>query len=185
MNYKNLLIISLLIFSVGISCCSSVSAGTFEQNGVRFDYPDDWHQVKSIAEGSVAAISYSNDSSISILIQQVPSEYGSTLEEAYAENNKRLALMPGYTNIQENKTTIKNKNLTLHRYIVSDVNGLQKEHIATWTKMSDGKTYVILYSAPVENYEQYKGAYDEVVETFALESDPKESIVDQIFNLFN
>ena len=119
-----------------------------------------------------------------LILQQVPSEYGSTLEEAYAENNKRLAMMPGYTNIQENKTTLKNKNLTLHRYIVSDQNGLQKEHIASWTKMSDGKMYVILYSAPVENYEQYKGAYDDVVSSFVLESDPKESIIDQVTNLF-
>ena len=50
--------------------------------------------------------------------------------------------------------------------------------------MSDGKMYVILYSAPVENYEQYKGAYDDVVSSFVLESDPKESIIDQVTNLF-
>lgn len=184
MNNKRLLLISLLII-VGMSSCMVVSAANFEQNGVRFDYPDDWNQVKSVAEDPIAAIAYSNDSSISILIQQVPSEYGSTIEEAYAENNKRLAMMPGYTNIQENTTVIKNKNLTLHRYIVSDQNGLQKEHISSWTKMSDGKLYVILYSAPVEHYEQYKGAYDEVVSSFALESDPKESIIDQITSIFN
>ena len=184
MNNKSILLVSLIVLA-SISSCMIVSAGNYEQNGVRFDYPDDWHQVKSIAEGSIAAIAYSNDSSISILIQQVPSEYGNTLEEAYAENNKRLALMPGYTNIQENKTTIKNKNLTLHRYIVSDQTGLQKEHIASWTKMNDGKLYVILYSAPVEHYEQYKGAYDDVVSSFALESDPEESIVDKVLDLFN
>ncbi|MBO7719385.1 MAG: hypothetical protein J6S29_04440 [Methanosphaera sp.] len=184
MNYKNLILISLLIIAC-MSSCMVVSASNFEQNGVRFEYPDNWNQVKSIAEGTIAAIAYSDDSSVSIVIQQVPSEYGSTIQEAYAENNKRLAMMPGYTNIQENTTTIKNKNLTLHRYIVSDQNGLQKEHIASWTKMSDGKLYVILYSAPVEKYEQNKGAYDDVVSSFALESDPKESIVDQITNLFN
>ncbi|MBR3213806.1 MAG: hypothetical protein IKF79_04730 [Methanosphaera sp.] len=183
MNNKKLLLISLLVI-VGMSGCMVVSAANFEQNGVRFEYPDDWNQVKSVAEGTIAAIAYSKDSSISILVQQVPSEYGSTLEEAYAENNKRLAMMPGYTNIQENKTTLKNKNLTLHRYIVSDQNGLQKEHIASWTKMSDGKMYVILYSAPVEHYEQYKGAYDDVVSSFALENDSKESIIDQVTNLF-
>lgn len=181
MNYKNLLLIPLLIILVvSLSGCVVESGTTFEKNGVRFTYPDDWHVAKSISEGSIAAICHGDDDKISILIQQVPSEYGDTIDQAYANNNQRLALMPGYINIQENKTTLDNKNLTLHRYIVSDLNGTQKEHVATWTKMSDGKLYVILYSTPVENYEQYKGAYDKVVSSFALESDPKESIVDQI-----
>jgi len=181
MNVKNFILIPLLIIVVvAMSGCIVEGGNSFEKNGVRFSYPDGWQEVKSTSEGSIAAIAHGNDSSISILIQQVPSEYGTTIDEAYANTSNKLQQMPGYVNVQENATTIDNKNYKLHRYIVSNQTGAQKEHIASWVKMSDGKLYVVLYSTPVENYEQYKGAYDKVVSSFALESDKEDSIIDQV-----
>lgn len=182
MNYKNIILIPLLIvIVVALSgCITDVGGIEYEHNGIKFNYPEDWQEARSIAEGSMGAVSYSNNSEISIVIQQVPSEYGSSIDEAYATNNKNLQLAQGYINIQENTTTIKNKNLKLHRYILNDAQGNQKEHIASWVKMSDGKFYVILYSAPVEYYEQEKESYDLVVSTFALENEVGSSVGDQL-----
>lgn len=183
MNFKNLLLIPLLIVVVvAMSGCVFESGNHIEKNGVDFYYPDNWHEAKSIAEGSLAAVAYSNNSQIAIVIQQVPSEYGSTVDEAYANNDKLLSQMPGYVNVQENVSSVNGRQVKLHRYILNDQSGVQKEYISSWIKMDDSKLYVILYAAPVENYEQYKGAYDKVVSSFSLKSDKDNQIWDQIYD---
>jgi hypothetical protein len=72
------------------------------------------------------------------------------------------------------------------------LDGSQKEHVATWMQMSDGKLYVLLFSSPLESYELERSSYDLVVGTFALQSDnkPEDSsiqaaIMDQINKFFS
>lgn len=160
---------------------------SFDNNGIKFQYPDSWHVVKSVAESSVAAVADINDSRISTVIQQVPSEYGNDIQQACSANNINLVKSPNYINIQEVKTTVNGKEVIVHRYLVNEDDGSQKEHVATWIKMSDGKLYVLLFSSPVEFYEEQRSSYDLIVGTFALASDESndDSIIGVITDRFN
>ncbi|WP_455645797.1 PsbP-related protein [Methanosphaera sp.] len=183
-NILAIVILIVLIFGLyysGIFSSITASGQTYDQNSVTFQYPDDWQEAKSVAEGSVAAVADPNDSRTSIVIQQVPSEYGDDIQAACSNNNKLLAQYGNYISIQEVKTTVNNNTAIIHRYIINEADGSQKEHVATWIKMSDNKMYVLLLSTPVESYESVRSGYDLVVGTFKIKTNSNNSILD-LFN---
>lgn len=162
----------LIILVISLSGCITdelfKEGETFESNIITFQYPDTWQVVNSVAEGSVGAVASKSDSNISTVIQQVPSSYGTTIQEACSKNNVNLVKSPNYINVQEVKTTVNGQEVIVHRYLLNEENGVQKEHVATWMKMNDGKLYVILFSTPVSSYESERSSYDLIVGTFAL-----------------
>lgn len=143
----------------------------YEKNGVTFEYPEEWSEANSVSEGSVAAVANIEDPSTSVVIQQAPSEYGDDLQTAYSTNNKKLRQYGNYIKIQDLASKINNRSVIIHRYIINEADGNQKEHVATWVKMSDGKIYVVLLSTPVESYESQRKTYDDIVNSFALIND--------------
>ncbi len=175
LNKTWVLVPLLIILVVSLSGCITdgliKSGETFEANGITFQYPESWQVVNSVAEGSVAAVASKENSQISTVIQQVPSELGTDIQSACSNNNKNLVQSPNYINLQEVKTSVNGQPVILHRYIVNEADGSQKEHVATWIQMSDGKLYVILFNTPLESYEQERSSYDLIVGTFALQGD--------------
>lgn len=175
---KTLILIPLLIIVVvSLSGCITddfVKTGeTFESNGITFQYPESWHVVKSVAEGSLGAVASKNNSEISAVIQQVPTELGTDIQTACSNNNKNLVKSPNYINLQEVKSSVNGQPVILHRYLVNEADGSQKEHVATWIQMEDGKLYVILFNTPLDSYEQQRSSYDLIVGTFALQGSSK------------
>ncbi len=198
MKYSKTLILVplLMILVVSLSGCITddlfKSGETFESNGVTFQYPESWHVVNAVAEGSVAAVADKNDPEISTVIQQVPTELGTDIQSACSNNNKNLVKYPNYINLQEVKTSVNGQPVILHRYLVNEADGTQKEHVATWMQMSDGKLYVVLFNTPLESYETQRSSYDLIVGTFALQGDAKKEdsslqagIMEQINNFFS
>lgn len=196
LNKTLVLVPLLIIIVVALSGCITddlfKSGETYESNGITFQYPETWQVVNSVAEGSVGAVASKENSQISTVIQQVPSELGTDIQTACSNNNKNLVLSPNYINIQEVKTTVNNQTVILHRYLVNENDGSQKEHVATWIQMSDGKLYVLLFSTPLESYEEERSSYDLIVGTFALQgnsntsdSSIQASIMDQINKFFS
>ncbi|WP_292473343.1 PsbP-related protein [Methanosphaera sp.] len=175
LNKTLVLVPLLIILVVSLSGCITdgliKSGETFEANGITFQYPESWQVVNSVAEGSVAAVASKENSQISTVIQQVPSELGTDIQSACSNNNKNLVQSPNYINLQEVKTSVNGQPVILHRYIVNEADGSQKEHVATWIQMSDGKLYVVLFNTPLESYEQERSSYDLIVGTFALQGD--------------
>ena len=194
---KTLLLVPLLIIVVvSLSGCITddfVKSGeTFESNGITFQYPESWQVVKSVAEGSLGAVANKDNSEISTVIQQVPTELGTDIQTACSNNNKNLVKSPNYINLQEVKSSVNGQPVILHRYIVNEADGSQKEHVATWIQMNDGKLYVLLFSTPLDSYEQQRSSYDLIVGTFALQNDKKTQdsslqaqIMDQVNNFFS
>lgn len=194
-NKTIILVPLLIVLVVSLSGCITddlfKSGETFESNGITFQYPENWQVVNSIAEGSVGAVASKDNSQISTVIQQVPSEYGTEIQEACSKNNINLVKSSNYINIQEVKTTVKNQTVIIHRYLVNEADGTQKEHVATWIKMRDNKIYVILFSTPLESYEVERSNYDLIVGTFALQGDEtgsssslQDTIMEQLNNFF-
>ena len=178
-----------MVLVVSMSGCISDSIFkegiTYKANGIEFQYPDSWHVVNTVAEGAKGAVADKKNPSISTVIQEVPTELGTDIQSACSNNNKNLVKSPNYINIQENKTTVKGKEVIVHRYLVNEPDGTQKEHVATWMKMSDNRVYVLLFSAPVSEYEFQRSSYDLVVGTFALQQDQKSSIFDSLSSAVN
>lgn len=193
---KTLILIPLLIVVVvSLSGCITddlfKTGETFESNGITFQYPDSWHVVNSVAEGSIGAVASKENSNISVVVQQVPSEYGTDIQQACSKNNVNLVKSPNYVNIQEVKTTVNNQTVLIHRYLVNEADGSQKEHVASWIKLKNDKMYVILFSTPLESYESQRSSYDLIMGTFALQGDNSNSnslvssIMDQINKFFS
>lgn len=192
LNKTLVLIPIIIILVVSLSGCITddlfKKGETFESNGITFRYPESWQVANSVAEGSVGAVASKENHNISVVVQQVPSELGTDIQTACSNNNKNLVLSPNYINIQETKTTVNNQSVILHRYLVNEADGSQKEHVATWIQMSDGKLYVLLFSTPLENYEAQRSSYDLVVGTFALQGQKQDngnSIIDGIMEQIN
>ena len=175
-NKTIILIPILIVIVVSLSGCITddlfKSGETFESNGITFQYPESWQVVNSVAEGSIGAVADKQNSKISAVVQQVPSELGADIQEACSNNNKNLVKSPNYVNIQEVKTTINNQSVIVHRYLVNEADGTQKEHVATWIKMSNGNMYVVLFSTQLESYESQRSSYDLIMGTFKLKNDP-------------
>ena len=129
------------------------------------------YETNSVSEGSIVAVANPKDANTSVVIQQVPSELGNDLQQAYNTNNQGLTQYGNYIRIQEASSTLNNRSVLIHRYIINEPDGTQKEHVATWMKMSDGKLYVVLFSTPVESYESQRSNYDKIVHSFKLIKD--------------
>lgn len=178
---KTIITIILLVLIAGVVWYSGMlepvtsASNVYEKNGVTFEYPEDWSEANSVAEGSIAAVADTEDPLTSVVIQQVPSEYGDDLQTAYNTNNQYLTQYGNYIKIQELSSTLNNRSVIIHRYIINEDDGSQKEHVATWMKMSDGKLYVVLFSTPLESYESKRSNYDKVVDSFYLIKDDHSS----------
>lgn len=194
-NKTIILVPLVIILVVSLSGCITddlfKSGQTYESNGITFQYPDEWQVVNGVAEGTVAAVASKGDSRVSTVIQQVPNELGLDIQSACSNNNKNLVLSPNYVNIQEVQSTVNNHTVILHRYMVNEADGSQKEHVATWMQMSNGQIYVLLYNAPLESYESERSSYDLIVGTFALQGNSSGSgsslqadIMEKINNFF-
>lgn len=171
---KTLILVPLLIvLVVSLSGCitddMSKTGETYEANGITFQYPEDWQVVNSVAEESVGAVASKENPKVSTVIQQVPTELGTDIQTACSNNNKNLVRSPNYINLQEVQSTVNNQTVILHRYIVNEDDGSQKEHVATWIQMSNGQMYVLLFNSPLESYDSERSNYDLIVDTFALQ----------------
>ena len=177
MTIVGIIIVILAAFFIIDNLDSLTASGQrFEKNGITFQYPDSWSEANSVAEGSVGAVANTENPGISVVIQQAPAAYGNDIQNACAYNDQFLAADGNYINIEEKNSSIHN---VMHRYIINEPDGSQKEHVATWIKMNDSKIYVILFSTPVDQYEQQRGNYDLVAGTFKLISDKERN---SIFN---
>ncbi len=153
----------------------------YEANGVTFEYPRSWSVANPAAEGAIAAVATTNDTTNNVLIQQVPESFGDDIQTASAYNEQFLSQSISYVNIQMINSSINNQEVVMHRYLLNDENGTQKEHVATWIKLGDGKMYVLLLSTTPEEYEIQRSGYDLVAGTFGLQSE-QTSWFDELFN---
>ncbi len=153
----------------------------FDANGVTFQYPSTWEIGNPVAEGAIAAVVKENDTGTNIIIQQVPESFGNDIQNASEYNEQYLQQSTSYVNIQMVNSSINGQPVVMHRYLINDDTGLQKEHVATWIKLADDKLYVILLSTTPDEYESQRSNYDLVAGTFGLSTGEKTGL-EAVFN---
>lgn len=179
-NVIGILVIFALIFSATCLIQDSVAKGqgsnstdiqTVSKHGVILKYPSDWTVSKAKSNCSIVAISKisSIDSGevgqVNINIEKKPIEDGS-FEKFFNTTYNSLEKDSSYNLTSSGKVAIGDGEGYECVY-TSNQNGILKEHKAIWIQKGDN-VYVVLYSAPVDQFEENMKVLDYVMENLQI-----------------
>ena len=140
------------------------------QNGVSFNYPEDWGVCKASSNYSVAAICLKD----SIGSNKV-AEVNILVEKHNFTGNFDDFVNKTYTSINANESfnltsygvvRIGGNNATQVDYI-SDINGTVKQHRAIWFEHGQD-AYVVMYSAPKSEFDKHVQVFEFLISTFKI-----------------
>lgn len=174
------IIIMIILVAVALSYHESNTKGninqtevqTVSQGGVVVNFPSDWVVAKSETNGTVVAIadSKSIDSSkhakVNVNIQKRDLE-DQSLDRYFNETYSSLLSNSSNQIISlGNSTVIKDRECYEADYI-SDVGAESKQHRAIWVE-SDNQAYVILCTAPQEDFDKYNKYFDYILSNIKI-----------------
>ncbi len=162
--------IIVLILALAILSVSTVSADsnsttilTLSKGGIVINYPSDWGYSEATSPDSIMAISKlsSIDSAgvgqVNINVEKRPIEGG----DFYTFVNDTYKSMQHDTNfkLMSSGAVMLGDIEALQYMYTSNINGTEKEHKAVWFEKG-GQAYVLLYSAPVSQFESNMYVFD-------------------------
>lgn len=172
MRFKKFIPIILLIIFL-ICAVSVVSADddsevdmlTLSKGGIVIHYPSTWGYSESTSNYSIMAISKldSIDSAgigqININVEKKPidEEFYTYVNETYKSMEKDSS----FEMVSSGGVLVKNIDAVEYVYI-SNEDGVEKEHKAVWFEKG-GQAYVLLYSAPPEDFENDLYIFDYIL----------------------
>lgn len=166
----SIIAIILIIFLV-----SSVSAGannkedptvmTISKGGLVVNYPSDWGYSQATSNYSIMSLS-KLDSIDAAGIGQVNINFEKKPIEGdfYTFVNSTYKSMPydaSFKLISSGESVIGDRQALEYIYTSND-NGMEREHKAVWFEKG-GQAYVLLYSAPVDKFEQNLYVFDYIL----------------------
>lgn len=154
----------LFVFSVSEVNASSndTSVLSLSNSGITIDYPSDWGYSHAVSSDSIMAISKlsSIDSfgigQVNINVEKRPIEgdFYTFVNSTY----KSMSKDPDYELVSSGGLMISGKDAVEYIY-TSNTNGVQREHKAVWFEKG-GQAYVLLYSAPLDQFEDNLYVFD-------------------------
>lgn len=160
-------IITIILIAFLIACVSAESDDqltiqTLSKGGLVIHYPSDWGVSKATSQYSIMAISKldSIDSAgigqVNINIEKKPleGEFYSFVNTTY----KSMQHDKAFTLVSSGESTLGDKQALEYVYTSND-NGVEREHKAVWFEKG-GQAYVLLYSAPLENFDSNLYVFD-------------------------
>lgn len=143
---------------------------SISKNGVSIKFPSDWGISKASSNHSLIAISEldSVDSSgvaqvnINIEKEDIDGTFDKFVNDTYAKMKK----VGDYNLTSSGQVAIGDMEGLEYSYI-SDINGTVREHKAIWVDHNN-EAYVILYSAPVDQFDANLKVFDYVVHSFQI-----------------
>lgn len=164
-----IIVLIILFFSCVISSIGATEEPTdiltLSKGGIVMSYPSDWGYSKATSNDSIMAISKldSIDSSgigqVNINIEKRPIEgdFNTYVNKTY----KSMENDPSFELVSSGEVIIGDKNAFECIYISK--NGTdEREHKAVWFEKG-GQAYVIMYSAPVDQFESNLYVFDYVL----------------------
>ena len=157
----------LLIISVSVVSADSNVTGvlTLSDSGITITYPSDWGYSKAVSSDSIMAISKLNaiDSfgvgQVNINVEKRPIEgdfytfVNSTYQSMEKDTNYELVSSGGL---------VLAGNDALEYIYTSNINGVERQHKAVWFEKG-GQAYVLLYSAPIDQFEDNLYVFDYIL----------------------
>jgi len=166
----------ILIVLMGlIVCLSAVSAEnednavevlTLSGDGISFDYPSDWEVSRSTSNYSVMSLSKKGSidsfgiAKVSINVEKKPIEgdFKTFVNSTYKSMEKSTS----YEMVSSGDIVIDNREAMEFIYTSLDDSNSQKEHKAVWFE-KNGQAYVLLYSAPLDQFETNLYVFDYIL----------------------
>lgn len=176
---KYLLCIILIIAAVFVSGCITGSDNssnnrieapkTIVKNGILVKYPGNWVVPGSAANNSIVAIADPNSkdsdsgfTNVNIERQDLPT----SLELYFNQTYSKLFSNPEYTPIAQGNASI-GKYSSLECMYTHNNAGMVKKHRALWIE-NNNQVYVILCTAPQENFENQAKNFDFILSNFKI-----------------
>lgn len=161
-----ILMIMLVLFAVSVSAVSASSNNTdvltLSNSGITINYPSDWGYSKAVSSDSIMAISKLSaiDSlgigQVNINVEKRPIEgdFYTFVNSTYQSMSKD----PDYELVSSGGLMLAGNDAMEYVY-TSNTDGLKKEHKAVWFEKG-GQAYVLLYSAPLDQFEDNLYVFD-------------------------
>ena len=169
---KSILIISLIIVIMGVLASASaedsseLSMLTLSKGGLVIHYPSNWGYSESTSNYSIMSIS-KLDSIDSAGVGQVNVNFEKKPVEgefySYVNNTyKSMQKDSSFELISSGGLVISNIDAVEYIYTSTNDDGVVKEHKAVWFEKG-GQAYVIMYSAPPEDFEDNLYVFDYIL----------------------
>lgn len=168
-----ILIISIVIILMSVFSCvnaaedgSDLTMVSLSKGGLLINYPSNWGYSESTSNYSIMAISKldSIDSAgigqVNINFEKKPieGEFYSYVNETYKSMQKDSS----FELISSGGVMVGTIDAVEYIYSSTDDNGVEKEHKAVWFEKGS-QAYVMLYSAPPENFEDNLYVFDYIL----------------------
>lgn len=169
---KSILIISLIIVIMGVLASASaedsseLSMLTLSKGGLVIHYPSNWGYSESTSNYSIMSIS-KLDSIDSAGVGQVNVNFEKKPVEgefySYVNNTyKSMQKDSSFELISSGGVVLSNIDAVEYIYTSTNDDGVVKEHKAVWFEKG-GQAYVIMYSAPPEDFEDSLYVFDYIL----------------------
>lgn len=170
---RSILIISLIIILMSVFACvnaaednSDISMLSLSKGGLLIHYPSSWGYSESTSNYSIMAISKldSIDSAgigqVSINFEKKPveGEFYTYVNETYKSMQKDSS----FELVSSGGVMVGTIDAVEYIYTSTSDDGVQKEHKAVWFEKG-GQAYVMLYSAPPEDFEENLYVFDYII----------------------
>lgn len=177
-------ILALVVFASGCTTTNQTSnqtsqptvpTKTYAANGVSFNYPESWEELKSISTPN-AIVAYGDPKSVDastgnvntlVIIQKVALPSGMTLKQVYDQTYAQYAASdPSFQQISDSTTTVDGTTAYVNVHKVN-VSGVQKQEKAVWLE-KNGNIYVILCGALPDVFNAQQANFDAIIKTFKV-----------------
>ena len=166
---RSIIIFAFLLVVLSASVVSAdsnaTSVLTLSNSGITINYPSDWGYSKAVSSDSIMAISKLStiDSfgvgQVNINVEKRPIE--GDFETFVNSTYKSMERDPNYELVSSGGSVIAGNDALEYIY-TSNTNGVEKQHKAVWFEKG-GQAYVILYSAPINQFEDNLYVFDYVL----------------------
>lgn len=162
----SIILLILMLFIVSASAAAddeAIDVLTLSSDGITISFPSDWQSSRATSEYSIMAISKLGETdslgvakdTINVEKKDIEGDFKTFVNSSYQSMSKdsRFEL------VSSGDIVIDNRDALEYVYTSLDETGTQKEHKAVWFE-KDNKAYVLLYSAPLDQFEANLYVFD-------------------------
>lgn len=169
---SSIMILIFLLFLISVTAVASANDDnsdldilTLSQGGITIQYPSDWGNSRATSNYSIMAIS-KIDSIDALGIGQVninveKNDYDGDFYTFVNDSYKDMQKDSSFQLISSGEVAVGGKEGLEYVYTSSQT-GVEKEHKAVWFERG-GQAYVIMYSAPISDFENNLYVFDFVL----------------------
>ncbi|RBQ22264.1 hypothetical protein ALNOE001_19880 [Candidatus Methanobinarius endosymbioticus] len=144
---------------------------TIAKNGILLKYPGTWVVADSGANDSIVAVadpkSKDDGSGFSVVNVNIErKELPSSLESYFNQTYSKLFFNSDSTPIAQGNASVGEYNALEYIY-TQNSDGTMKKHRALWIE-NNNKVYVILFTAPEENFDSQSKNFDFIISSFKI-----------------